>query len=124
MSTVWATLGAVIGTSVGIQGGGLNGAILAMMAGMVELAVLGVAFAIAGGTPEETMLGGVAGLLLGLAACAVGGQAPVVLVTNFGLLVGAILGATLRAYLRLLSLPVILLGRTFSSRHSTEADSA
>jgi hypothetical protein len=124
MSTVWATLGAVIGTSVGIQGGALIDAILAMMTGIVELAVLGVAFAIAGGTPGETMLGGVAGLLVGLAACAVGGQAPVVLVTNFGLLVGAILGATLRAYLRLLSLPVILLGRTLSSRHSTEADSA
>jgi hypothetical protein len=123
MATVWATLGAVIGTSVGIQGGGRIGAILAMTAGMVELAFLGFTFAIAGGTPEETMLGGVAGLLVSLAACAVGGQAPVVLVTNFGLLVGAIVGATLRTYIRVLSLPIILLGRPPRSGHRSR-DSA
>jgi hypothetical protein len=123
MSTVWATLGVVIGTSIGIQAGGMTGAIVAMMVGMVELAVLGVTFAIVGGTPEETMLGGVAGLLVGLSACAAGGQAPIVLVTNFGLLVGAILGATLRAYVRLLSLPIILLGRPPRSGHRSR-DSA
>src|SRR5258708_7109807 len=56
-------------------------------------------------------LGAVVGLRGGLAFGVMRVQVPLVLVANFGLVVGAIAGATLRAYLRLLSLPVVLLGR-------------
>jgi uncharacterized protein YacL len=111
MSVVWAALGAVMGASVGMEGGGFIGAIAGMMAGIVELAMLGAIFAVVGGRPEESVLGAVVGLLAGLTFGVMRLPAPVVLVANFGLVVGAIVGATLRPYLRLLSLPVILLCR-------------
>jgi hypothetical protein len=111
MSVVWAALGAVVGTSAGMEGGGLIGAVAGMMAGIVEFAMLGAIFAVVGGRPDESVLGAVGGLLVGLASCAISIRAPVVLVANFGLVFGAMVGATLRAYLRLLSLPVVFLGR-------------
>jgi hypothetical protein len=120
MSAVWAVLGAVMGASVGMEGGGIIGAIAGMMAGIVELAMLGAIFAVVGGTPEETVLGAVAGLLAGLAFGVMRVQAPVVLVANFGLVVGAIAGATLRAYFRLLTLPCLALGRLLH-RHQRPA---
>jgi hypothetical protein len=121
MSAVWAALGAVMGASVGLQGGGIIGAFAGMMAGAVELAMLGAIFAVVGGRPDESVLGAVAGLLLGLAFGLMNVQAPVVLVANFGMVVGAIAGATLRAYLRLLALPVVVLGRRLRPRHRRPA---
>jgi hypothetical protein len=94
-----------------MQGGAIPGAIAAMMAGMVELAILGALFAAIGGRPGESVLGAAVGLLGGLAAGAMGVKAPAVLVANFGMVVGAIAGATLRPYLRLLALPFLLLAR-------------
>jgi hypothetical protein len=120
MSVVWAALGAVMGASVGMEGGGFIGAIAGMMAGIVEFAMLGAIFAVVGGRPEETVLGAVGGLLAGLAFSMMRVQAPLVLIANFGLVVGAIVGATLRPYLRLLSLPVILLSRILH-RHQRPA---
>jgi hypothetical protein len=111
MSVVWAALGAGMGASVGMESGGFIGAIAGMLAGIVELAMLGAIFAVVGGRPEETVLGAVGGLLAGLVFSVMRVQAPVVLVANFGLVVGAMVGATLRPYLRLISLPVILLSR-------------
>jgi len=96
---------------MGMQGGGIIGAIAGMLAGMVELAMLGAIFAVVGGRPGESVLGALGGLLVGLAFGVMSVQAPVVLVANFGMVVGAIAGATLRAYLRLLALPCLALGR-------------
>ena len=98
MSVVWAALGAIMGASVGMEGGGFIGAIAGMMAGIVEFAMLGAIFAVVGGRPEETVLGAVGGLLAGLAFNMMRVQAPLVLVANFGLVVGAIVGATLRPF--------------------------
>jgi hypothetical protein len=111
MSTAWAALGAVVGASLGLGGGGIIGAIATMIAGTAELAVLGAIFALIGGTPRESIIGAVGGLLIGLTVGMVGGQGSVALVANFGLVFGAITGATLRPYLRLLSLPIIFLVR-------------
>jgi hypothetical protein len=113
MATAWAALGALMGASVGLESGGLVGGVAAMLAGALELAGLGVIFALLGGTPRESLLGAVLGLAAGLAAglAGAGAPAPVVLVANFGMVVGAIAGATLRPYLRLLSLPILLVGR-------------
>ena len=111
MKAVWAALGAVMGASVGMECGGFTGAIVLMMACLVEFATLGAIFALIGGRPKETILGSVGGLLGGLAVGVIGGQAPVVLLANVGLVVGAVVGATLHAYLRVLSLPLILLER-------------
>jgi hypothetical protein len=111
MATVWAALGAFMGAGVGLEGGGIIGAVAGMIGGMVELAVLGAIFALIGGNPRESIVGAGLGLLLGLTAGMVGKPAPVSLVACFGLLYGAIAGATLRPYLRLLALPFILLGR-------------
>jgi hypothetical protein len=94
-----------------MEAGGAIGAFATMIAGAVELAVLGAIFALIGGRPRESILGAVGGLLVGLTAGVMGGQDSVVLVATFGLVFGAITGATLRPYLRLLSLPFILLGR-------------
>jgi hypothetical protein len=110
MSSVWAVLGAVMGASFGIEGGGILGAITGMLVGISELAPIGAIFARIGGRPHETILGSVGGLLGGLAVGMMGGQAPVVLLANVGLFVGAIVGATLDASVRVLSLPINLLG--------------
>jgi xanthosine utilization system XapX-like protein len=99
-----------------MQGGGIIGAIAGMLAGIVELAMLGAIFAVVGGRPGESVLGAVAGLLAGLAFALVRVPAPVVMVANFGMVVGAIAGATLRPYLRLLSLPFVALGRLIRRR--------
>jgi hypothetical protein len=45
--------------------------------------------------------------------------APIILLANVGMAVGAIAGASLRAYLQLLSLVIILLGRMLDSRRGT-----
>ena len=111
MCVVWAALGAVMGASVGLQGGGLIGAVAGTMAGTLELAILGAIFAAIGGRPGETIVGSVAGLAVALAFGFHGVPAPLVLVANFGMIVGAIGGATLRAYVRLASLPIMVLGR-------------
>jgi hypothetical protein len=120
MSTVWAALGAIMGASIGLERGGIIWIIATMIAGMVELAVLGVIFALIGGRPEESIVGAVGGLLAGLTVGMAGGSAPVGFVASFGLVFGAITGATLRPYLRLLALPVSLLGRMLN-RHRRPA---
>jgi hypothetical protein len=91
-----------------------------MIAGMVELAVLGACFALIGGRPGESVAGAVAGFLTGLTVGLVAKPAPVVLAASFGLVFGAIAGATLRPYLNLLSLPFVLLGRLLR-RHQAPA---
>jgi hypothetical protein len=111
MSAVWAALGAIMGVSLGMSGGGLIGAIAGMVTGIVELAALGVVFALLGGRPQETILGAAGGLLGSLAVGMMGGPAPILFVANFGMIYGAIIGATLQSYIRLLALPVTLLGR-------------
>jgi hypothetical protein len=103
MAAVWAVLGAIMGASVGMARGGIVGAIAGMIGGMLELAALGAIFATVGGRPDESVLGALVGLLAGLAFGLVTVHAPAVLVANFGMVVGAIAGATLRAYLRLLA---------------------
>jgi hypothetical protein len=116
MSKVWAVLGAIMGASLGMSGGGLIGAIAGLIVGTSELVTLGVIFALLGGRPQETILGAAGGLLGSLAVGMMGGPAPIVLVANFGLMVGAIVGATVRAYFRLLSLPLIVI-RRLQRRH-------
>jgi hypothetical protein len=120
MMSVWAALGAVMGAGVGLAGDGIVGAVGGMIAGMVELALMGACFALIGGRPGESVVGAVAGLLTGLTVGLVARPAPVAFVASFGLIFGAITGATLRPYLRLLSLPLILLGR-FLRRHQRPA---
>jgi hypothetical protein len=121
MSRVWAFLGAVMGASLGMEAAGVLGAIAGMLAGISELAAFGVIFALAGGSPQETVLGSVGGLLGGLAVGLMGGPAPVVLLANVGLFAGAIVGATLHACLRLLSFPIILLERSARRRRRPAA---
>src|SRR4051794_5067371 len=58
MSAVWVTFGAVMGATVGMEGGGIFGSI----AGMIEPAALGVVFALIGGRPEESVVGALGGL--------------------------------------------------------------
>jgi hypothetical protein len=118
MSKVWAILGATMGASVGMEAGGISGAVVTMIVGMVELASLGGIFALVGGTPEETALGAVGGLLVGAAVGMIGAQTSLVLVANLAMVAGAIVGATLRTYLRVLLLPITLLGRMLRSGSS------
>jgi hypothetical protein len=120
MSTVWAALGAVMGASLAYEVGGFIGAVAGMLVGISELANFGVIFALIGGRPQETISGAVGGLLGGLVVGIGGGQAPVILLANVGLAVGAVVGATLHAYIRVLSLPIILLERMLR-RHQPPA---
>jgi hypothetical protein len=109
MKAVWAAVGAVMGAGVGMKCGGFSGAIVLMTACVFEFATLGAIFALIGGRPNETILGAVGGLLGGLTVGMMGGQASVVLLANVGLLVGAVVGSTLHACLRVFSLPITLL---------------
>jgi hypothetical protein len=111
MATIWAVLGAVVGARVGMAGRGAFGALAGALVGVSELPTVGVIFALLGGKPHETILGSIGGFLGGLTVGMIGGQAPVVLLATVGLLVGAIVGSTLQAYVRLVSLPIALLER-------------
>jgi hypothetical protein len=104
-----------------MEAGGIIGAVAAMFVGISEMTALGAIFALVGGRPQETILGAVGGLLGGLAVGMMGGSTPIVLLANIGLVVGAIVGSTLRAYLRLLSLPIVLLGRILRGLQSPTA---
>jgi hypothetical protein len=111
MMAVWAILGVFVGAATGLEGGGTIGAVAGTIAGMVELALLGAVFALVRGKPRESLVGAGAGLLVGLTVGMAGQRDSIILVSNFGLIYGAIVGATLRSYLRLLSLPIVILGR-------------
>ena len=95
--------------------GGIAGGVAGALLGVSELASLGVASALIGGRPQETIYGAIGGFLGGLAVGIAGGGAPVVLLANVGLLVGAIVGATLSAQVRVLSLAAVLLERSLRS---------
>jgi hypothetical protein len=116
MMGVWAILGALMGAGAGLAGGGIAGAIGGTIAGTVELTLLGACFALIGGRPGESIFGAVAGLLTGLTVSIAAQPASPILVTCFGLVFGGIAGATLRPYLKLLALPVILFGRFLRQR--------
>jgi hypothetical protein len=117
MAVAWAGLGAVMGTGVGLGSGGVVVAVACLIAGMIELAALGAVLALFGGRPGESLLGGGCGLAVGAVSGLAGVQASVVLAAAFGLVVGALVGATLRPYLRLVSLPIVLLVRVLPSRY-------
>jgi hypothetical protein len=116
MAVAWAGLGAVMGASVGWESGGVIGTIACLIAGMIELAALGAVLGLIGGRPGESLLGGGCGLTVGAVAGLAGVQAGPV-PAAFGLVVGALAGATLRPYLRLVALPIVLLVRVLPSRH-------
>jgi hypothetical protein len=116
MATAWAALGAVLGAGLGMDSGGGIGVIGFMIAGMTEMAALGAAFGLIGGGPKESVVGAVWGLVVGLATGLVAGHPRVARVADLGLVVGAEVGGTLRPYLRLISLPTLLLGRVLSAR--------
>jgi hypothetical protein len=111
MAVTWAFLGATMGASAGGVSGGFVGAIAGVMAGAVELAVLGAALGVIGGRPGESLLGGACGAAGGVIAALVGGHPSPVLTVDFGLVVGALVGATLKPYCRVISLPIFLLRR-------------
>jgi hypothetical protein len=111
MAAAWAALGAVMGAGLAMDGGDVHGVIAFMIAGMIEMAALGAVFGLIGGGPQESVVGAVWGLVVGLATGLVAGHARVVLVADLGLVVGAVAGGTLRPYLRVMSLPALLLCR-------------
>jgi hypothetical protein len=117
MTAAWAGLGVVMGAGLGIESGSVVGTIACLIAGLIEMAALGAIFSLIGGRPGESLLGGGCGMAVGAVAELAGGQSSVVLAADFGLVAGALAGATLRPYLRLLSLPVLLVGRVLASPH-------
>jgi hypothetical protein len=117
MTTTWAALGVVMGASLGIDNGSVVGAVACMIAGMIEMASMGAVFGLIGGKPQECVVGAVSGLIVGLVTGLVAGQTHLGFVAAFGLVVGALIGATFRPYLRLISLPIVLLVRFLPIRH-------
>jgi hypothetical protein len=88
------------------------------------MAPLGAVLGLIGGDPRESLLGGGSGLAVGAVAGLTGVPAGPVLAAAFGLIVGALAGATLRLYLRLISLPFVLLVRVWPSRRLSTAPSS
>jgi hypothetical protein len=119
LSTIWATLGALVGASLGKEAGGFFGAVLGMFLGISELTTLGVVFALIGGRPQETILGAIGGLLGSLAVGMMEGPVPIVLLAVVGLVVGAIAGALHRACILVLSFLIIVLGRALRTGDRT-----
>lgn len=117
MATAWMALGAVMGAGLGIDDGGGTGVIAFMIAGMIEMAALGAVFGLIGGGPEESIVGASWGLIVGLATGLIVGHARIILVADLGLIIGAIAGATIRPYFRLIALPALLLARVRPARH-------
>jgi hypothetical protein len=121
MALTWAGLGAVMGAIVGWEQGGFVGALVSLIVGMIELVPLGAVLSLIGGGPRESLLGGGCGLAVGAVAGLTGVPAGPGLVAAFGLVVGALVGATLRPYLRLVSLPILFLLRVLPGRQPRSA---
>jgi hypothetical protein len=111
MACVWAGLGVILGLGVSPASGDVVGVVACMVTGIIELAALGAILTFIGGRPGESLVGAGCGLALGAIAGLAGVPTGPVPAAPFGLVVGALAGATLRAYFRLITLPVVLLVR-------------
>jgi hypothetical protein len=110
-----------MGATVGWERGSFVEALASLIAGMIEMAPLGAVLGLIGGGPRASLFGGGCGLAVGVVAGLTGVLAGPVPGTAFGMVVGALVGATLRPYLRLASLPIVLLIRVRSSRRLRSA---
>jgi len=94
MVLLWLALGALIGAWTSPARGGLLDVVAGAIAGTLILTPLGAALGLLGGRHDETMIGALAGFILGsLAALGAGGDLAFLSCT--GLLGGGLLGATL-----------------------------
>jgi len=101
MIRAWAILGAVVGIHTGWRlQGGLLATIAQTIAGIVVFSMVGLLLAAFTGRPNESLLGGAVGLLIGVVAVPLGSNMPAGETVNLCLTMGALVGATCRPWIR------------------------
>jgi hypothetical protein len=117
MSLLWLGFGVVIGAcSEPARGGSVIGVVSGIIAGVVVLTWFGPVLGLMGGQVWPTFLGALCGGAAGALAASLTGAADPLLVGNFGLILGGLVGATFSIFvrwLRFLVRVVALPPRTF-----------
>lgn len=110
MTLVWVSFGILIGAGTSPPHGGPIGLISGVLAGVIVFPWMGAALGLLGCQPKPTILGGGCGALLGAAALMAVSSAGALHGACFGLIAGAMVGATflpvIRFYKRILSFAV------------------
>jgi hypothetical protein len=101
MVLVWLLFGVVVGAGSGPAADGVIGVLAGAIAGVLLFPLVGAALGLLGGRAREALLGGACGLLAGVVA-GLAGRRALLPTVNTCLVAGALVGATLPAYLRLL----------------------
>jgi hypothetical protein len=92
---VWLGFSLLVGPASMPPETGVIGVISGVIAGVILLVPMAVVLGLIGGLWKETLVGGLWGLIIGLGASLVGGQAEVVRGASTCLIAGALAGATL-----------------------------
>ena len=98
MTLLWFGLGIVVGILSAPPERGIVGMVAGAIAGIIVLPFMGVFLGLIGGQWRETLLGGLAGLILSFGIGVASGVPELRPVANVGLVGGALVGATFFSY--------------------------
>jgi hypothetical protein len=99
MTLLWLAFGPVVGVLSSPLEEGIIRIVAGMIAGVIVCVPCGVLMGLIGGQWRESLVGGVAGLTLGLSVGMVTGFSELMAAGNVGLVGGAMVGATVFTYL-------------------------
>jgi hypothetical protein len=94
MTLLWLGFGVLVGVLSAPPAGGALAIVSGAIAGMIVLPFMGAFLGLIGGNWRETLLAGVAGLVVGALVDLVNGQLDLLNTAKVGLVGGAIIGAT------------------------------
>ena len=111
MAIAWLFIGTLVGAFNWLQlGGGLIGFVSQIIAGMLVLSLLGIALTLLGGRAKESLSGGAFGMVAGsVMGLFISSSFSLWEVLNLSMLMGAITGATIVPWVRVMTKAISLL---------------
>lgn len=111
MTLLWLGIGIAVGILSAPPERGIVGMIAGAIAGIIVMPFMGAFLGLIGGQWRETLLGGLAGLILGFGLGIASGVPELRPAANVGLVGGAIVGATFFSYVGYLRKAIAALSR-------------
>ncbi len=111
MTIAWLFMGMLVGAFNWLQlGGGFSGFVSQIIAGMLVLSLLGIALTLLGGRAKESLSGGAFGMVAGgVVGLFISSSFSLWEMMNLSMLMGAIVGATIVPWIRVMTKAVLLL---------------